>query len=84
MALAWNPSDPIILITRPLEQLRKIATHAKVPYTDAQILEKALSIIRATRDYEYALTTWDDKAADQKTWANFKTHFHEAQYQLNT
>ena len=84
MAIAWNPSDPIILITRPLEQLRKLAIHAKVPYTDAQILEKALSIIRATRDYEYALTTWDNKPADQKTWANFKTHFHEAQVQLKT
>ena len=55
MAITWNPSDPIILITRPLEQLRKLAAHAKVPYTDAQILEKALAIIRSTRDYEYAV-----------------------------
>ena len=57
MAITWNPSDPIILITRPLEQLRKLAAHDGVPHTDAQILEKALAIIRSIRNYEYALTT---------------------------
>ena len=75
MAISWNPSDPIILITRPLEQLRKIADHAGVPHTNAQILEKALSIMRATRDYEYALTMWDNKDAADKTWSNLKKTF---------
>ena len=83
MAITWNPSDPIILITRLLEQLRKLAAHAGVPYADAQILEKVLAIIRSTRDYEYALTTWDNKTAADQTWSNFKKHFHEAQLQLN-
>jgi len=82
MSMTWIPSDPIILLARPLEQLKKLSLHAGVPYTDAQILEKGLSIIRATRDFEYALTTWENRSVTDKNWKNFKTHFHDAQVQL--
>ena len=56
MSMNWQPSDPIVLLTRPIEQLQKLATYAGIPYTDSQILEKGLTIIRSTRDFEYALT----------------------------
>ena len=56
MSMSWQPNDPIVLLTRPIEQLQKLATQAGIPYTDSQILEKGLTIIRATRDFEYALT----------------------------
>ena len=82
MTMSWQPTDPMVLLTRPLEQLQKLATQANIPYTDNQILEKGLSLVRATRDFEYALTQWENKPQTQKTWANFKTHFHEAQLQL--
>ena len=55
MAMTWLPSDPIILLTKPLEDLNKLASQAGVPFTSAQILEKALSVIRATKDFELAL-----------------------------
>ena len=79
MSMTWLPSDPIILLTRLLEQLEKLAQQAGIPYTPAQILEKALSIIRATCDYELTLTFWKKKPSADKTWTNLKTHFHEAQ-----
>ena len=82
MTSSWQPTDPIILLTRPIEQLQKLATQAGIPYTDSQILEKGLTLIRATRDFEYALALWEDKPQDQKTWVNLKTHFHDAQLQL--
>ena len=84
MSMTWLASDPIILLTKPLEDLKKLATHAGVPCTPKQILEKALAIIRATKDYELALTNWDNKPENEKTWANLKTHFHEAQQQLKS
>ena len=84
MSMTWLASDPIILLTKPLEDLNKLATHAGIPYTPKQILEKALAIIRATKDYELALTTWDNKPVNEKTWENLKTHFHEAQQQLKS
>ena len=80
--MTWLPSDPIALLTRPLEQLQKLAAHAGIPYTDQQILEKGLTLIRATRDFEYGLTLWEAKPAAQKNWQNFKNHFHEQQLNL--
>lgn len=84
MEMTWLPSDPIILLTKPLEDLNKLVNHAGVPLTPKQILEKELTIMRATRDYEFALTDWDKKLQDEQTWENFKTHFHEAQQQLKS
>ena len=84
MSMAWHASDPIILLTKSLEDLNKLASHAGVPYAPKQILEKALSIIRATKDYELAFTAWENKLENEKTWANLKTHFHEAQQQLKS
>ena len=45
-------------------------------------MEKVLTIVRNTRDFEYALTQWENKAPSNKTWESFKTHFHEAQVNL--
>ena len=78
MSMNWQPTDSIIMLTRPIEQLQKLATQAGIPYTDSQILEKGLTIIRSTRDFEYALTQWENKASADKTWAFFKIHFYEA------
>ena len=82
MATAWQPSNLIVLLTRPIENLQKLATQADNPYSDKQLLEKGLSIIRNTRDFEYALIQWEKKDEADKTWASFKTHFHEAQLSL--
>ena len=82
MTMTWLPSDPIALLARPLEQLKKLAAHAGIPHADQQILEKGLTLIRATRDFEYGLTLWEAKPAAQKNWQNFKNHFHEQQLNL--
>ena len=82
MAMIWQPSEPLVLLTRPLENLQKLAKQANIPFTDKQILEKGLTLIRRTRDFEYALTMWEDKSAEDKTWKEYKTHFHEAQLRL--
>ena len=53
----------------------KISTHAGVPYTDAQILEKGLSIVRATRDLDYALITWENRPVNEKKLGNLQNPF---------
>ena len=82
MPTTWVPSDPITVLTRPLEQLKKLAAHAGIPCADQQMLEKALAIVRPTRDFECALTLWENKPDQDKTWDNFKTHFHAEQLNL--
>ena len=46
MSMTWTQSDPIVLLARTLEQLKKLSLHAGGPYIDVQILEKGLSIVR--------------------------------------
>ena len=82
MSMTWQPTDPMVLLTRPLEHLQKLATQGNIPYTENQILQKGLSLVRATRDFEYAITQWEHKPQNERTWDTFKTHFHEAQHQL--
>ena len=31
----WQTTDPLVLITRPLEQLTKLSTKANISFTDA-------------------------------------------------
>ena len=35
ISMTWLPLDPIIPLTRPLEQLEKLAQQAGIPYTPA-------------------------------------------------
>ena len=82
MTSTWQALNLIVLLTCPLEQVQKLAIQAGNPHADDQILEKELILIRATRDFEYALIQWEDKSQDQKTWGIFKMHFDEVQLQL--
>ena len=82
LTMSFTPGDPMVSLFRPIEQLQKLAVSAKIPYSDAQILEFGLTIIRATRDFEKALGEWKPKPANDKTWLNFKSHFKAAQEEL--
>ena len=81
-SMSFNPADPMILLFNPLEKLRKMAEAAKIDYTDAQILDMGLTVIRNTRDFEKALGDWEALSATAKTWDRFKKHFKNAQKQL--
>ena len=78
--LQFNPADPMITIYRPIEQLQKKASESGIPYSDEQIMEFGLTLVRNTRDFEKAIGEWN--AAPNKTWALFKTHFRDAQMEL--
>ena len=56
MSMTWQPSNPIVLLTWPIEYLQKLAQQAGIPYTDQQLLEKGLILIQNMRNFEYALT----------------------------
>ena len=82
LTIAFNPADPMITISRPIEQLQKKATDAGIPYSEAQLLEFGLTLIKSTRDFEKALGEWHAKPTNQKTWITFKSHFRDAQTEL--
>ena len=80
--MIFNPVDPMVPLYRPIEQLQKLATSAKIPYSPAQQLELDLTLIRGTQDFKKGLSDWNSNPELDKTWANFKTHFKDAQTEL--
>ena len=52
--MTWLHLDPLIELLMPLMQPKKLAEHVRTLYADAQMLQKVLSLIRATRDFEHA------------------------------
>ena len=77
-----NPTDPMVIFFRPIEQLQKLTTAARIPYSSAQILAFGLTLIRSTRDFTKGLSNWNSKPAVDKTLVLFKTHFKDGQTEL--
>jgi hypothetical protein len=77
----YNPSRPIESMFKELDNARMMSILARVPYTPAQILDKALTKIQITNQYRNALVDWaTDIAANpnNNNWAQFKDHFIQA------
>ena len=72
----------MVTLYRPVEQLKKLANSAGIPYSLEQQLEIGLTLIRNTRDFEKALGEWNGLPKTTKTWASFKTHSKTAQAEL--
>ena len=80
--MSFHPADPMITLFGPIEKLEKLAVAANLTYSQNQLIDLALTVIRNTRDYEQALLNWEKKPLNQKTWDELKTHFKTAQQEL--
>jgi hypothetical protein len=77
----YNPSRPIESMFKELETGQMMFILAHVPYSDAQILDKALTKIQVTNQYRNALVDWALLGAEDATNNNcdaFKEHFIQA------
>ena len=72
----------MIILYNPIEKLRKMAEATNIAYTENQILDSGLTVIRNTRYFEKALGYWENLPKADKIWARFKTHFTVAQQQI--
>ena len=81
-AMAFHPADPMILLYNPIEKLKTMGEAANIAYTEQQLLDIGLTVIRNTRDFEKALGEWETLTTTVKTWTEFKKHFSAAQKQL--
>ena len=82
LSTPFVPSDPMVTVYRPIEQLRTLAEIAKIPYTESQIVDFGIQLIKNTRDFETSLGEWNKKQAEHQTWELFKKHFQDAQQTL--
>ena len=49
---------------------------AKLPYSDEQLVDIAITVIKGTHDFEQGLSKWVLKAEIDKTYRNLKQHFN--------
>ena len=80
--MQFNPADPMILLFNPINKLVKMGISAEIEYTENQLLDIGLTVIRNTRDFKKALGEWEALATTAKTWITFKSHFKTAQQHL--
>ena len=57
-SMTFHPADPLILLHSPIKKLKKIAEAAAILYTEEQLLDIGITVIRNTRDFERALGNW--------------------------
>ena len=70
----YTPADTLVTIWNPIQKLKKLAIQGKIPYTEPQLIEFALNIIRSTHDFEKALGDWEEFSDSTKTWSQLKPH----------
>ena len=76
--MEYNLVDPLIVVFNEIEELSRLGTAADNPFSDKQLVQISLKIIKNTNDFENAINAWYERPALEHTWANFKTHFDEA------
>jgi hypothetical protein len=74
----WNPADPIEDMIQRLEECYATSLIFKPAYTLEQMIDKALTSIKATGLYVHATLEWQGFLDVNQTWPEFKNHFVEA------
>jgi len=80
--MSFHPADPMIILYNAIDKLKALGVAANIEYTEKQLLDIGLTVIRNTRDFEKALGDWEALRRAEKTWTKFKEHFTAAQKQL--
>jgi hypothetical protein len=78
MHAPYNTDQPIEVLITQIEEAIDYASAGGQAYSPAQTVNLAYSLIFATGHYDQACREWRQKAAGDKTWANYKIHFTEA------
>jgi hypothetical protein len=76
-AFVYNLQDPLVLLFDQVEDLKKLADAAQMPYTTRQIVNFGVQLIRNTHDFQDGLKAWYDIDEADKTWPNFKILFED-------
>jgi hypothetical protein len=82
MTAAWDGAEPFENIIARIDDCVEFALAGGDPYTNQQILTKAINIVFKTGLYNEAVREWNKKLAAEKTYGNFQAHFIEAQEQF--
>ena len=79
----WDPNSPFDYLIKQIEDGQDYAEDGGQPYTTEQLLHIAYTLVFKTGLYFEECKQWNNCPATEKTWANFKTQFHNAQCLLH-
>ena len=77
-----DPSVPIDVYFKRIDECVQYATDAETAYTPEQILQTAYYAISSSNLYTDACKEWRRKPQNEKTWTNFKTFFAAEYHEL--
>ena len=81
-SLTLPPTEPVDTIFTEIEDPGTIAELAHAPMTEQQKINMGYLLLQQTQVYSTALNRWNQKDRADQTWANFQTHFRDAQKSL--
>ena len=77
-----DPSIPIDMYFKRLDDCMQYAADADTPYTEKQILQTAYHALSASGLYTEACSKWRKRTASTKTWTAFKATFASEYHDL--
>lgn len=77
--MQYQHSEPVLTIFHEISELGEYAKASGAPMTASQLIDIATIILQKANIYTSDFRKWNAKPAAEKTWANYKTHFDEAQ-----
>lgn len=75
----FDISEPLIAMYNEVEELKSLSIAASNEYTERQLVNLGIKLIKNMGEFEIALGTWLSMPVAARTWLAFKTHFDEAQ-----
>ena len=79
---AYDPSQPIESLYAQIEDAMDLAAAGRTPYTPAQVVANAYSLVFSTGMFPEACREWRRRPGADQTWEHFKTSFAEAHADL--
>ena len=71
----YDVVEPLSTVHDLIDDLQLMGEAAHLPYSEQQLVQYALDILRNTNEFQDGIKTWNRRAPNLRTWANFITHF---------
>ena len=77
--MQYQHAKPVLTIFHEISELGEYAKASGAPMTASQLIDIATIILQKANIFTSDFRKWNAKPDADKTWANYKTHFDEAQ-----
>jgi hypothetical protein len=78
MRRAWDPQQPVETLFKQIQDCADYSEAGGVPIGPSQQINVGYAKLFATGHFMSACRRWNEKAAANKTWTHFKSHFAAA------